>query len=233
MKKVFITLFTVALLGTVGFSQTYAGDLRIGFQASPTVSWLTNSESDINGNGTNFPGLKLGLIGERFFQDNYAFTFGVGFAFNHGGELIFDQGGNYWPNSDLNGIDNFNEETRLKYNLQFVEVPFGLKLMTSQTGFLNFAIEPQAAFGFRINARGDAESQRVERIEKIDIQEEVNPLYASLGIGATVDYEVAANTLLNFGVIYQNVLTDMTKDVDADGSKAKMHVLTLRIAIIL
>ena len=233
MKKVFTTLFTVALLGTVGFSQTVAGDLRIGFQASPTVSWLTTSEADVNGNGTNFPGLKLGLIGERFFQDNYALTFGIGFAFNQGGELLFEQGGNYWPNSDRDGVDNFNEETRLKYNLQYVEVPLGLKLQTSQLGFLNFAIEPQAALGFRINARGDASSQRVERIEKIDISEEVNPLYAALGIGLTADYEVAANTLLNVGLIYQNVLNDITKDTDADPTKAKMHVLTLRLAVIL
>ena len=229
MKKVFFTLvFAFGLL-----TMQAQSDLRIGFQASPTISWLTTSEADINNNGSNFPGLKLGIIGESYFRENYAWTFGLGFAFNQGGTLIFDDGGRYWPESELDGIDTLGNLANLKYSLQYLEIPIGLKLRTTQSGYFNFAIEPQAALGFRLKAQGEAGAQGIETIEKIDIKEEVNPLYLSLGIGLTADYEVSANTILNFGIIYQNVLNDITKDVAADNSKGKMHVLTFRVGVIL
>ena len=41
------------------------------------------------------------VIGEKYFAENYAFSFGIGFAFNQGGTLKHDVGGNLWPNSQL------------------------------------------------------------------------------------------------------------------------------------
>ena len=46
--------------------------LRLGFQASPTFSWLAGETKDVTNNGTNL-GIKLQILGEAYFQPNYAF----------------------------------------------------------------------------------------------------------------------------------------------------------------
>ena len=230
MKKIFLPLLFCFVLAFDAAAQ----DLRIGFQASPTVSWLTSDARTVSGNGSSFPGLKLGLVGQSGLasNENYAFTWGLGFAFNHGGSLIFDDGGRFWTQSEV-GETTFGNNATLDYSLQYVEVPLGLKLSTPTTGFFTFAIEPQLSLGARIKAQGDIDADGISVIEDINIKEEVNPFFASLGIGVTTDYEIATNTILNAGIIYQNILSDITKEEADMDTKTKMHVIAFRLAIIL
>ncbi|HQU60765.1 MAG TPA: PorT family protein, partial [Saprospiraceae bacterium] len=70
------------------------GNVRFGFQLSPAFSWMSTSTNKINTNGTNL-GLKLGMVGEFYFQENYAVTSGLGFFFNTGGTLLQERPGNF------------------------------------------------------------------------------------------------------------------------------------------
>jgi hypothetical protein len=79
MKKIVAITAFFALAMSAAFAQD--NDLRLGFQVSPTFSWMTTDDDEIGNNGTNL-GLKLGARGEIFFRDNYAFTIGLGFGFN-------------------------------------------------------------------------------------------------------------------------------------------------------
>ena len=63
MKKIVaIAAFFALLTGTALAQST---DLRLGFQVSPTFSWMTTDDANIGNNGTNL-GLKLGARGEVF-----------------------------------------------------------------------------------------------------------------------------------------------------------------------
>jgi len=95
MKK--IVLFALLF---IGFTHAYSQDVRLGFQASPVFSWMTTNDNTITGNGSN-TGLKIGLIAENFFQENYAVTSGFGLVFNQGGTINHKTGGNFFPKSDL------------------------------------------------------------------------------------------------------------------------------------
>ena len=239
MQKI-AALFTFYTLLTLGLHAQDTG-IRFGFQASPTISFFSTDDSQVNNNGSNFPGLKLGLIGEHYFEENYAITFGLGFAFNQGGRLAFEDGAftgaPFWPESDK-GVDvpatvdanNFN----LTYRIQYVEIPVGLKLRTDEMGYMRYFLEPHVALGFRTNATGEVTGDGIDDFEKINIAQDVNPLAFSLGLGIGAERSISSNTTLIGGIYYQRHIIDATKDVDnGDGSKASINVITFRIGVLL
>jgi hypothetical protein len=241
MKKIVILMaFFAFFLGN-----TYAQDgLRIGFQASPTLSWLDVIDNNqVNNNGSNL-GLKLGLMGEYYFKENYAFFAGIGFAFNQGGKLQFEDEGRHWPDSDLPIIspndpeftDVFPMGTTLQYKIQAVEIPFGLKLKTKEFGYLQYYVEiPTFTLGFRSQARGKIEGDNIPDIIENDdyiIKREVNPFTFSWGVGLGAEYNLSSSTAIVAGLSFQRVFTDILKDRQSfDNAKANMNNLTLRIAV--
>ncbi|MEM9823145.1 MAG: outer membrane beta-barrel protein, partial [Bacteroidota bacterium] len=154
MKKVISVITFLMLFGSMTFGQA---NFRFGFQLSPNISWLSSDDNTINGNGSNL-GLKLGMMGEKYLTDseNYAFTFGIGFAFNQGGTLKHDTGGNFWPKSELSSelFRSLPDGINLKYGIQFVEIPLGFKMRTQEFGYFRYFAEPGLTLGFGTQARG-------------------------------------------------------------------------------
>lgn len=222
------------------------GDIRFGFQASPVFSWMTTDDNKVNTNGLNVPGLKLGLVGEFYFRENYAIFGGAGFAFNHGGRIQQNRegGGRFWPNSEIpdltpqdtfNITGNFTKGTNFKYKVQYLEFPIGLRLRTKEFGYLRYYAEiPIFTIGFRAQARGEFDGDDVLaefEDERYDIKEEVALIAASMGFGFGVEYGISSSTALVAGVHYQRMLTDMTKDNDSDDSIAQMNNIIIRLAV--
>ncbi|MFT5765912.1 MAG: hypothetical protein ACI8X3_003350, partial [Saprospiraceae bacterium] len=81
MKKIVVLGAFFTFLCTMLFGQS---EFRFGIQFSPTLTWINSADKIINSNGSAFGGPKLGMVGEKYFQENYAITFGLGFAFNQG-----------------------------------------------------------------------------------------------------------------------------------------------------
>lgn len=240
MKKIVILIaFFAFFLGETNAQ----GDLRIGFQASPGLSWIqVVDENTVNSNGNNL-GLKLGLLGEYYFQENYALFAGIGFSFNQGGKLKFEEEGRYWPTAELpilvpsrpEKLDTFPAGTTLHFRTQFVEIPFGLKLKTKEFGYLQYYVEiPTFTIGFRSQAKGTIEgdgiSEDIENDEFI-IKKELNPVTMSWGIGIGAEYNVSSSTSIVAGLSYQRIFTDLLKDNNSNGAKANMNNITLRLAV--
>ena len=74
-------------------------------------------DNTINNNGTNL-GLKLQVMAENYFQENYAITLGFGFAFNHGGTLQYDNGGALWRNTLGEEAETFPAGVDLKHEIE-------------------------------------------------------------------------------------------------------------------
>ncbi|MEM0994440.1 MAG: porin family protein [Bacteroidota bacterium] len=222
MKK--IVIIAVFLLTTMAAFCQASYNIRFGLQLSPTFSWMQSEASNINRNGVNI-GLKLAMLGEYYFAENYAVTSGLGFAFNHGGTLRYDQEAtNYWNNgAELQRAD-------LKYSVQYIEIPVGLKMRTREFGYLRYYGEPYIAFSFRSQSRGDIKG--TDRND-IDIKEFVNPIAMSWGIGIGAEYSISESTSLIGGLYLQNMFTDMTKDVElGDNSNSNLDGLVLRLGVL-
>ena len=245
MKKIAF-LFSILILAGVELSAQSA--FRFGFQLSPNFTWMANNERDINGNGTNL-GLKVGVVGEKFLsaQDNYLLTFGIGFAFNQGGTLRHDIGGDFWPNSLeetdplRNFPDGFPDGVNLKYGIQYIELPIGLKMRTQEFGYLRYYIEPAFTLGIATQARGAVNGAGGISTEDIDIKKDVGFFNLSLGIGAGVEYSIGENLALIGGLAFQSGFTDVSSDDGTqkaagqapvpEDSKAKINSLTIRIGV--
>ncbi|TXB62137.1 PorT family protein [Phaeodactylibacter luteus] len=222
MKKfvVFATLiFAVAMVGQAQQA------VRFGFQLSPTFNWMSTDDNTVNTNGTNL-GLKLGLVGEFYFQENYAVTTGLGFSFNSGGTLLHDRGGSYWANSEVPESCRFEMEngpgSNLKYSIQYVEIPVGLKLRTREFGYIRYFFEPNLGLGFRTQANGDIRnSEDQDACTDINIRSDVGLFNVFWGVGGGIEYSVSESTSLVAGLGAQFGFVDVTKDDDlvfVDGS---------------
>ena len=217
MKKIAVAIFFFIFLNTSIFAQQ---SFRFGLQVSPTITWMTSSSKGINGNGTNV-GLKLGVLGEKYFAENYALVFGINFAFNQGGTLKHDVGGNLWPNSNLSS-DVYQkgpampDGVNLKYSLQYVEIPFGFRLRTQEFGYLRYFAEiPLFTIGFLTQAQGAIKGTDMDT-EKEDISNDVDTFAFSWGLGGGIEYSIGTQTSLVAGIFYQSYITDVTKN---DGLK--------------
>lgn len=239
MKKIFAVIVLSLTLGISAYSQ----DIRFGFQMSPSFSWMSTNTNKINRSGTNL-GLKLGMIGEYYFRENYAFVSGIGFAFNHGGTLLHEFGGSYWTKSDLDpNLQQLPPDVKLKYGIQYVEIPAALKMRTREFGYLRYFLEPGITIGFKTQARGSITGTGIgDTAEKINIRKEVNGLNLSWGLGGGAEYSISENTSLVGGLGFQIGFADVTDDngvvIDTnqgvereEKSKGTVSAITLKLGI--
>ncbi len=211
MKKIVVVAAFLSFLCSTGFGQ---GDFRFGIQFSPTITWLNSSDNRINGNGTAFGGPKIGMVGEKYFQENYALTFGLGLTFNQGGVLRHDFGGDLWPNSTLSNdvYHDLPDGVNLRYSLQYVEIPFGLKMKTQEFGYIRYFAElPIFTLGILTQAQGAVEGTNMDT-DKENIRDDVNLFALSWGLGGGIEYSVGPNTSLVGGIYFHSTVTDITKD---------------------
>lgn len=240
MKKIVTTLLFLWLVSGAVLAQE--GDLRFGFQMSPSFSWMRTNDVRINRSGTNL-GMKLGMLTEYYFRDNYAFSTGIGFAFNHGGTLLFDYGGSYWTRSNLSpALDTLPDGVKLKYNLQFVEIPLMVKMRTSGSGNFSYFLEPGITLGFRTQARGSITGRGVgDEAQKLDIRRDVNGLNMAWGITGGTEYALSASTSLVAGFGFQIGFADVTDDRGTifdpqrgdqrENSKGAVSAMTLKLGL--
>ena len=233
MNRIVHLPLAALLLCALGFSTTQAhaqglgtGQLQFGIQASPTFSSFGTDNNFIEGDGTNL-GLKLGVIAEYYFADNYSFHTGLNINFNSGGGLfysdrftlvdIWGESLNDFLTTPPDESDLVGGEYTYKYNLSYLEIPAGLTLRTRQFGYVNYYVRPLVALGILTGSNGTIERfPGVDSDEDFDISNEVNSLSLSWGIGVGAEYSVSTDTRLIGGLAFQGGFTDVT---DKNGTR--------------
>ena len=246
-------LFTLAalLLSLTAFGQL--NPIQLGVQVSPSFSYMGTDNNIIEGNGSKL-GLKLGVIGEYYFQDNYSIHTGINVHFGAGGKLRYDNefaAVNIWQSAlDETYVDP-PESTELRgatfdYKLQFVEIPLGLTLRTREFGYMCYFVRPQVALGIMTGSKGSLEDVRaIDPDDEFKINDHTNLLNLSWGIGGGVEYAVSTQTSLIGGLVFQSGFLDLTKDKDTslirpgfndnepykDDSKGHMNSVTIMLGV--
>lgn len=245
MKKIALVFCFCAFLLNGLFAQEMRG-MRFGVQATPTWSWLRTDDKKIEGLNSNW-GMKLGLLGEYYFANNYAITTGLGFGFNQGGFLQNGYSkGVFWPKSDLSStnLDTMPLNAKLHYRVNFVEIPLGLKMRggTNEDSRLKYYAEaPVFTLGFVTKSTGDIRGTNNQNSDDENIRPDVNGLALSWGFGAGIEYEFATNAILVAGLQYQKQFTDLTRDAgsiekttnswEKENSKATVGTLALKLGV--
>lgn len=191
--------------------------LRIGFQTSPMISWINNNDNLIIRNKGNL-GLKLGTMADIYFKDNYSFTTGLTLAFHEGGEFLYEIGGNYLPLSDLSdpalntGDKPLPDGVRIRYNVQYLEIPVGLKIRSKEYGYLRYFVEAPI-FTFSALTRGRADIQTDDAVyEKENIHKDISILNIFWGVGIGAELSMSQTNSLICGLYFQSGLFDFVRD---------------------
>lgn len=249
-----ILCITILVLGLPIFAFCQERAIRIGFQTSPMISWISNDDNQILKTGGNL-GLKLGTTADIFFKENYSFTLGINLAFHEGGEFQYETGGSYLPKSDLSdpatlqtGDKPMPDGTKIRYSVQYVEFPIGLKIRSKEIGYIRYFVEaPVFSFNFLTRGRADIESEAY-KFERENIYKDLMVFNIFWGLGAGIEYSISENNALVGGIYFQNGLIDFTKDqghkavqnpelsppynLVKDDSRATINNLVIRIGIL-
>lgn len=211
-RMTFLILF--ALIAVVNIKAQDYKRTRLSFVLSPQISWLASDNSSVEGNGNLF-GYNFGVVMDRFFDKNYAFTTGLTIN-TTGGKLSYD------PATSMEiGGSTINDVTDATYRLKYVEVPFALKLITNEFHrsryYGQFGLYTQ--YNIKTNdGNGNAMSK------------EVNFFDMGYQLGGGMEYSLGGDTYMMLGVIYSGGFLDVTDNVVED--KATLNRFIFQFGII-
>lgn len=213
--SIVIFLFFVA-------NTTFSQGLRLGFVASPQLSWINSDINKVKTDGNRF-GFDFGLNADFFFAKNYALSTGITIN-NTGGKL------NYSDSVSLKASDSvykFSGGTTIAYKLQYIKLPVSIKLKTNQIGYFTyygqFGLTPQVLIG----AKADVSSYNISDVNIID---EIKFFNLAYNVGGGIEYAVGGSTAITFGVFYTNGFLDVTKNSVKD--KAVVKSVTFKLGVL-
>lgn len=252
MKKIALIPAFLLLLAASALAQNH---FRFGFQVGNTWSWMRTDDKKLEGLNSNW-GFRFGGVGEYYFNEsrNYGAFAGIGFGLNQGGKIQNGYPlGNFWNKSDLaTPLQQLPMDAKLRYHINYVEIPFGLKMrgLAPEDSRLKFYIEfPIITISFKSKATGDIQGDNdlpnnlADEANDITIRNEVNGAMLSWGLSGGIEYELAGNSMLVAGLVWQQGFTDVTSDNGLvsnslaaepsikEDSKATIRMLGLKIGI--
>jgi len=235
MKKLLLAFCLVSGFGATGYSQQYetydesprgridVNKLRFGAYFAPNVSWMkpTSAKSD-NGifrisSGGSKVGYTWGLLADYFFSENYGIA--TGFQLNTTGGTIKAR-----RIDDDTTINNAVYNSDFNYTLQYLEIPFQLKLRSDELATANglkvfgqigltagFNIGKKATYKVDYtNSTGDTKTISGDK-EKLAGSFTIAPFLLQLNVGAGVEKPITEKMALYFGLFFNNAfLPDVT-----------------------
>jgi len=194
--------------------------VKFGVFVEPKISWLSPESRDVTSEGVNW-GFGGGLEIDRYFDKNYAFSTGISLG-SQGGKLLYNKA---LTLTVYDEPDTLPGGTTLEYNLQYLTIPFGLKLKSNQIGYSTFFVN--VGFTSQINMKAKGTSNNIGGIEGDAIKDEINWINLGYHFGGGVEYALGEDTALSVGIQYQNGFLDITKQEPRTLSR----VLALRVGI--
>ena len=216
MKHTFFLSFLFSLLliisSTVSSAraQDYYGNsyaykpVSFGLTFSPNLSWL-NFGNDANVQKESEFAYGYGLLADFAFAENYYFATGF---------LI---------NNLKSAVERGPDRISTMYKLQYVEIPIGLKLKSTQRYFRSYYGQFGFTGGLKINgeyAENDGAYQ--------DLDSEAKNIRLALNIGGGVEWQLDHNLRFVTGLSYNN---GFTKILDRDLMGPKNSYLAVNLAL--
>lgn len=216
MKQNYIPGFIFLLILLSGTVSGQINEKELDFHIAPTFSRLNSSSDYIDANGINL-GLKLGATVNFKLTDWMGVVGGLDFTLWSGGQLLYRQGGNFLPNSDLSnpalntGDEPMPNNTNIRYTINYIELPTGLQFQFPVSYNVNvIARIPVLTLGIRNRARGRIEAGSI-LLENEKIGKDVSFFNLMWGMSLGAEFprwnqNVIAMLFLNTG------LTDVTRN---------------------
>jgi hypothetical protein len=212
-KKVFL-LFIIALIPV---RILVAQDYRIGFYTAPVISWFRTDGENVSNKGAR-AGFSFSISAERHLTDNWYFP--AGLAYTAASARLVNSENSFFRFSDHTATVAAGDP--VIYKLQYISLPFGIKVKTDETGyysyFAEFGLDPKMA----INGRVDIPSIGIKGEKAMT---EIRRFNTGIHLTGGAEYSLDGNTSLIIGLGYESTIFDITKDfetLEADRTTQKM-----------
>jgi hypothetical protein len=217
MKRILAIIIMMTALLTVK-AQT---PIKFSVHVDPQFAWFNSDDDAVESNGSIFH-LQAGLQMDYFFAENYAFALGVAIN-NLGGNLLYADSTELSSRGETLPVEPGQS---VKQNLQYIDIPLGLKLKTEELGYATFFL--QVGFNPMININAKATSIDAS-LDKENIQENTNVFCLGYHAGIGVEYKLGGSTAAVGGIRWTSGLTDVTKN---DRSNVKMNAISVNLGIL-
>lgn len=226
MKKV-LSLLLVLVVTTASFAQKHSKDLRIGFKIEPNISWFHPVENGVKGDGSKV-GINYGLMLDYEFADNYIFS--TGLQVSHvGGKLSYvgnNTGYTTATSPSTSNVANYN------IGIQYVEVPFAIKLKSSNKGKMDYWASFGGFLAVPVKARADYQTNFNGSMDNVNVISGVQPINIGMQIGGGVELPISDKNSLVLGLVFNNGFIDVTKNGNWGGDgRVNLNSMALKIGL--
>lgn len=182
MRKLALIIAFFCCVGSLS-----AQKLQFGLKFNPNLGWFkVDNTAKIENNGLGI-GFSYGLIMDYHFLDNI----GLSIEPEH---LLYN------PSTTIKDSNNVN--VNIKWKMQYINIPFSLKMMTSQMGKFKYF----GRIGFATAIKTSAQ------IEDNKANSSVGAIDFSMIIGGGIHYSLGGNTALLAGATYHNGFARINND---------------------
>jgi len=195
--------------------------MKFSVHADPQFAWFSSDEENIKPDGAIFH-VQTGLQMDLFFTENYAFALGFGIS-NLGGNLIYSDSAIFFSSGDTLQVVPGRV---IKQNLQYLDIPLGLKLKTEELGYATFFLEMGFNPMFNVNAFATSKDHT---FDKEKIQESTHVFNLGYHAGAGVEYRLGGSTALIGGIRWTSGLTDVTEN---DKANITLNAISIHMGIL-
>lgn len=220
MRKLII-LFSLIVISVTANSQNF----RLGFQASPHMTWMSSSKATILNNELR-PGIKYGLEADIYLAGFPRYLLNTGlYVANHSfsARYVIDEPFFINDATFLNPVD-------ITFKLNYLEIPLNIKLKSDQFYRMKFygQFGLSNLFNLSASALSSDEAFTGDNVNEGINNQTINVYTLNMLMGGGIEYDIGGNTALNFGVQYSNGLTDIT---NIGGLSEKTILNSLRVVV--
>ncbi len=232
MKRIFIVVIASMLAMSLS-AQKIGGGLQLG----TGYSWLSvNSKQaeSVSGKGVFI----FGAFVDYGVTDNFAFSFGANLLMD-GGTVKYDNFTHFnWDDDDYLVAPN----SEISYKLQHIELPFSIKGMTQEIGYITYfaRIGGVVSFSHRVRADIDGVATKTSNLlvaddtESLNIRKSVNPFNVGWLVGGGIEYSLGGSTAIIAELIFSQKFIGIGKDKITDPGKSvsiKPNVIGLKVGV--
>lgn len=225
LLKSLILLLVLATAGSSAHAQSF-GDrmrkVRFGFKLDPGASVMRSQENGVTRNGGKFY-FSYGVLADFYIDENSNYAISTGLGISHMGSVLkYDVG---------RGLERFKgEPTEYDLRLQYVEIPFALKLKTNTASGIGIWGQFGAFAGFPVRARANVISG-LQKYDRENVLQDINRVNTGMLIGAGIEYPLTETLTGVVGFNFQNGFTDVTRNKKWDDGRVNMNAFVLRLGV--
>ncbi len=214
-------LLIICFLGAILSLNAQSTRVKFNAEFDPQSVWFSSDEASVKPDGAIIH-LHAGLNMDYYFSEKYAFVLGVGIN-NLGGNLLYADSTEFSSKGETLLVE---PNQSVKLNLQYIDIPIGLKLKTDEMGYATYFL--QLGFNPMINLNAKASSEEAS-FEKEDIKESIHTFYLGYHVGLGIEYNLGGSTSLIGGIRWSSGFTDVT---DNDRANVTLNSISLHLGVL-